>query len=198
MNSLSEVTVTTHTWRVLLACARALKQHLETWRFSEVKVMSVNIKNTFLISCNSRKVTSWSWANRYLPSILRSPKVHYRIHKSSRIVTILIQINAVNTRNSIFPFFVILSTHLRLGLPSGRKVPNEALIDALNATEWRGTSEQISYTRITLQAHRITEDPGLCRTWGLQVNFPTWHKRKYWISLLHHPNWKDYDAKPCP
>jgi hypothetical protein len=66
---------------------------------------------------------SWGAANsaatQEFPSILWNPKVHYRVHKSLPLVPILSQINPIHT----IPFYLrsiwILSTHLRLGLPSG-------------------------------------------------------------------------------
>jgi hypothetical protein len=64
---------------------------------------------------------SWEVANcaptHELPSILWNPKVHYRVHESPPLVSILSQINPINTVPSYL--ILILSTHLRLGLPSG-------------------------------------------------------------------------------
>jgi hypothetical protein len=61
-----------------------------------------------------------SWATQEIPRILWNPKVHHRIHKSPPPVPIVIQIDPVHaphptSRRSI----LILSSHLRLGLPSG-------------------------------------------------------------------------------
>jgi hypothetical protein len=67
-----------------------------------------------------------SWEAAYcaaaqeLPSILGNPEVHYRVHKSSPLVPILSQIDPIHTIPSyLSKIHLILSTHLRLGLPSG-------------------------------------------------------------------------------
>ena len=52
------------------------------------------------------------------PSILWNPKVHYRTHKRPPPVPVLGQPNPVHTPTS-WRSILILSTHLRLGLPSG-------------------------------------------------------------------------------
>ena len=56
-------------------------------------------------------------ASQEIPRISQNPSVHYRIHKRPPPVTILSQIDPVHptSRRSI----LILSSHLRLGLPSG-------------------------------------------------------------------------------
>jgi hypothetical protein len=58
-------------------------------------------------------------ATQELPSILWNPKVHYRVHKSPPLVPILSQIDSVYTIPFYLRSILILSTHLRLPLPSG-------------------------------------------------------------------------------
>jgi hypothetical protein len=80
-------------------------------------------------------LTAWrspSWVNnrfaasQEIPRISLNPKVHYRTHKRPPPVSILGQPNPVQ---SIYPHptswrsILILSTHLRLGLPSGLLSP---------------------------------------------------------------------------
>ena len=66
---------------------------------------------------------SWE-ANRFaasqeIPRILWNPKVHYRIHNCPPPVPILGQLDPVHTHPTSWRSILILSSHLRLGLPSG-------------------------------------------------------------------------------
>jgi hypothetical protein len=60
-------------------------------------------------------------ASQEIPHILWNQKVHYRIHKCQSPVTILSQIDPVHTPHpTTWWSILILSSHLRLGLPSGK------------------------------------------------------------------------------
>ena len=67
------------------------------------------------------QVPSWEAnrfsANQEIPRISWNPKVHHRIHRSLPCVPVLSQINPVHPTDWIS--IIILSSHLRLGLPSG-------------------------------------------------------------------------------
>jgi len=63
---------------------------------------------------------NWFAATPEIPPISRNPKVHYRTHKRPPSVSILGQPNPVHIPTShLWRSIPILSTHLRLGLPSG-------------------------------------------------------------------------------
>ena len=61
---------------------------------------------------------NWFAASQEIPRILWNPKVHYRTHKHPPPVPILCQPSPVHIPTS-WRSILILSTHLRLGLPSG-------------------------------------------------------------------------------
>jgi hypothetical protein len=69
------------------------------------------------------KLSTWVVANcvatQELPGILWNPKVHCRVQKSPPLVPILSPINPIHTISPYLRSILILSTHLRLGLPSG-------------------------------------------------------------------------------
>jgi hypothetical protein len=74
-------------------------------------------------------IISWSWALLQKPAALHifenftasygTPKVNYRVHKSNPLVHILSHIKPVHTIQSYLTCILILSAHLRFGLPSG-------------------------------------------------------------------------------
>jgi len=79
---------------------------------------------TYLLTCTMEQSPTWeaNWfpASQEIPRILWDPKVHYHIHKCLPALLILKQLDPVHTPTSHFlNIFLILSSHLRLGLPSG-------------------------------------------------------------------------------
>ena len=60
---------------------------------------------------------NWFAASQEIPRISRNPKVHYRTHKRPPPVPILGQ--SIYSHPTSWRSILILSTHLRLGLPSG-------------------------------------------------------------------------------
>ena len=78
----------------------------------------------YLLTYSMEQSPYWE-ANRFLasqeiPHILWTPNVHYRSHKCPPPVPILSQLDPVHTPNpTSWRSILILSSHLRLGLPSG-------------------------------------------------------------------------------
>jgi hypothetical protein len=79
-----------------------------------------------ILTYSMEQSPSWevktSWATQEIPRILWNSKVHHRIHKSPPPVPILSQIHPVHAPAPRHPTprrsILILSSHLRLGLPS--------------------------------------------------------------------------------
>jgi len=84
----------------------------------------VNRISAYLLTYSMEQIPSWE-ANRFsvsqeIPRILWNPKVHYRIHKCPPPVPILNQLEPVHVPHpTSWRSILILSSHLRMGLPSG-------------------------------------------------------------------------------
>jgi len=64
--------------------------------------------------------TNWSAASQETPRISRNPKVHYRTHKRPPLsLSWPSPIQSIYPHPAFWRSILILSTHLRLGLPSG-------------------------------------------------------------------------------
>ena len=108
---------------------------------SESSVISdkTRCSHTYLLTYSMVQSPSWeaNWfaASQEIPRISRNPNVHYRTHKRLPPVSILGQPNPVHIPTSWRPI-LILSTHLRLGLPSGllpSGFPTKTLYTALSS-----------------------------------------------------------------
>jgi hypothetical protein len=75
---------------------------------------------TYLLMDQSPSEANWFIAIQEISRILLNPKVHYHIHNCPPPVSILSQPNPLHTPHQTFwRSTLILSSHLRLGLPSG-------------------------------------------------------------------------------
>jgi hypothetical protein len=88
-----------------------------------------------------------SSASQEIPRIVWNPKVHYRIHKSPPPV--LSQINPSPYRH-LFPKnqFLILSSHLRLGLPSSSCSDNRVPVITNDASSGCGSRNGLQIWRV--------------------------------------------------
>ena len=78
-----------------------------------------NIVTNCMVQSPSLEVNGFA-ASQEIPCISRKPKVHYRTHKRPPPVSILGQpIQSIYPHPTSWRSFLIVSTHLGLGLPSG-------------------------------------------------------------------------------
>ena len=86
---------------------------------------SVHVQNflPYLLSYSTEQSPSWEpnrfSANQKIPRIVWNPTAHYRIHKCPPPVPILSQINPIRAPHATSWRSILISFHLRLGLPSG-------------------------------------------------------------------------------
>ena len=135
---------------------------------------AINSKELALAYCSSswgllthsmKQSPSWEAsrfsASQEIPHILWNPKVHYHIHKCPPPVPVLSLINPVNAPHpTSWRSTLILSSHLRLGLPSGffpSGLPTKTLHTPL-----------LSPIRATCSAHLILLNLITWRTLGEQ------------------------------
>ena len=126
---------------------------LKTSLFNFVRFFLTLTLLTYLLTARItallEKLTGFQLVNKF-PRILWNPKVHYRIHKCPPPVPILCQLHPVHPPHPNSRSILILSSHLRLGLPSGlfpSGLPNKTLYTPL-----------LSPIRATCPAHPILLD----------------------------------------
>jgi hypothetical protein len=124
---------------------------------SSLNIRAMSLKNsrkTGYIHTNtmelspSREAVSRS-ATQEFHKILCNPKVQYSIHNSSQVVHILSQINPVHTTPFSLSSIIILSSHIRLGLPSG-VLPSDFFTNILYAFNFSPVRATCSFHLILL------------------------------------------------
>ena len=90
-------------------------------RLFSIHFLSNSVVSYYLLTYSMVQSPSWEAncfaASQEIPRISRNPKVHYRTHKRPPPISILGPPNPVHIPTS-WRSIIILSTHLRLGLPS--------------------------------------------------------------------------------
>ena len=121
---LDPVHIPTSHWISILILSSHLRQGLpsSSFSFSLFPEYLLTYLLTYSLTHSMEHSPSWE-ANRFsasqeIPRFLRNPKVHYRIHKCLPPVPILSQLDPVHIPTSHWISILILSSHLRQGLPS--------------------------------------------------------------------------------
>jgi hypothetical protein len=111
-----------------IACGTLIRAHAsQQWRRS-CRISTAHCISMSLLQLEACLLTelspSWEAANcaatQELPSILRNPKVHHRVHKNPPLALPWARsIQSIPSNLISLRSISILSTHIRLGLPSG-------------------------------------------------------------------------------